>query len=75
MSIKIQGEMYYTIPEVAKALNKTPRTIWKHTKSGKIKGVRIGRPILITQFDIEKFLNTPIITTEKKPQIGFSIIL
>ena len=56
MSIEIEGIKFYTIPETAKALRVTPQTIRAWIKQGKLKGQRIGRPILITENNLKEFL-------------------
>lgn len=52
----IEGIKFYTIPEVAEALNVTSQTIRAWIKQGKIKSQRIGRPILITENNLKEFL-------------------
>lgn len=54
----IEGIKFYTIPEVAEALNVTSQTIRAWIKQGKIKSQRIGRPILITESNLKEFLNS-----------------
>lgn len=56
MSIEIEGITFYTIPETAKALRVTPQTVRAWIKQGKLKAIRIGRPILITESNIKEFL-------------------
>lgn len=63
MGTIIEGIKFYTIPETAKALNVTPQTVRAYIKQGRLKGQRIGRPILITETDLISFLKTP--TTNK----------
>ena len=57
MSTIIEGIKFYTIPEIAEALNVTPQTIRVYIKKGRIKSQRIGRPILITENNLKEFLN------------------
>jgi excisionase family DNA binding protein len=57
MATVIEGIKFYTIPETAQALRVTPQTIRAWIKQGKIKSQRIGRPILITENNLRKFLN------------------
>lgn len=54
--MEILGIKYYTIPETAQALRVTPQTIRAWIKQGKLKGLRIGRPILITESNLREFL-------------------
>ena len=56
MSTTIEGIKFYTIPETAKALRVTPQTVRAYIKQGKLKGQRIGRPILITENNLKEFL-------------------
>jgi len=56
MATVIEGIKFYTIPETAQALKVTPQTIRAWIKQGKLKGQRIGRPILITEKNIKEFL-------------------
>jgi len=56
MSTIIEGIKFYTIPETAEALNVTPQTVRAYIKQGKLKGQRIGRPILITENNLKEFL-------------------
>ena len=56
MATEIEGIKFYTIPETAEALNVTPQTVRAYTKQGKLKGQRIGRPILITENNLKEFL-------------------
>ena len=56
MSTTIEGIKFYTIPETAEALRVTPQTIRAWIKQGKLKGQRIGRPILITENNLKEFL-------------------
>lgn len=56
MSTIIEGITFYTIPETAEALQVTPQTVRAYIKKGKIKSHRIGRPILITEKNLKKFV-------------------
>ena len=56
MATVIEGIKFYTIPEVAEVLNVTPQTVRAYIKQGKLKGQRIGRPILITENNLKEFL-------------------
>ena len=56
MATVIEGIKFYTIPETAEALNVTPQTVRAYIKQGKLKGQRIGRPILITEKNLKEFL-------------------
>jgi excisionase family DNA binding protein len=56
MATVIEGIKFYTVQDTAKALNVTPQTIRSYLKKGDLKGKRVGRPILITENNIKKFL-------------------
>jgi excisionase family DNA binding protein len=56
MPTTIEGIKFYTIQEIATALNVTPQTIRAWIKRGKLKGQRIGRPILVTEKSLLEFL-------------------
>ena len=56
MATEIEGIKFYTIPETAQALRVTPQTIRAYIKRGKLKGQRIGKPIVITETNLKKFL-------------------
>jgi len=58
MATIIEGIKFYTIQETAEVLNVTPQTVRAYIKQGKLKGQRIGRPILITENNIKEFLKT-----------------
>jgi len=58
MATEIEGIKFYTIPEIAEILNVTPQTVRAYIKQGKLKGQRIGRPILITENNLKEFLKT-----------------
>ena len=53
---KIQGITFYTVIEIAQLLDITPQTVRTYIKEGKLKGKRIGRPILITEESLSAFL-------------------
>ena len=56
MAAVIEGIKFYTIQETAEALRVTPQTVRAYIKRGKLKGQRIGRPILITENNLKEFL-------------------
>ncbi len=56
MPTVIEGIKFYRIPEAAEALQVTPQTIRAWIRQGRIKGQRIGRPILITENNLKEFL-------------------
>lgn len=54
---EIEGIKLFTVTEAADTLGITPQTVRAYIKQGKLKGQRIGRPILITENSIKQFLN------------------
>jgi excisionase family DNA binding protein len=58
MPTVIEGIKFYTILETAKSLRITPQTVRTYIKMGKIKGKRIGRPILIKESNLKEFLDS-----------------
>lgn len=68
MSTEIQGNKFYTVQETASLLRVTPQTVRNYIREGRLKGIRIGRPILIPEGDISKALEdlTSIKTTLQK---------
>jgi excisionase family DNA binding protein len=54
---EIEGIKLFTVTETAETLGITPQTVRAYIKQGKLKGQRIGRPILITENSIKQFLN------------------
>ena len=56
MATVIEGVKFYTIPETASALKVTSQTVRAWIKRGRLKGMRIGRPILITENNLKEFL-------------------
>lgn len=53
---EIEGIKLYTVQETAQLLGTTPQTIRAYVKSGKLRGQRVGRPILITEGSIKEFI-------------------
>jgi excisionase family DNA binding protein len=43
---------------ISTALQVTPQTVRAYIKTGRLKGKRIGRPILITENNLKEFLQT-----------------
>ena len=56
MGIVIQETTYYTVQEIAQALYVTPQTVRTYIKQGRLKGLRIGWPIFITEHNLKEFL-------------------
>lgn len=56
MPTLIEGIKFYTVAEAAAALHVTATTIRAWIKNGKIKSMRIGRPIFITEMHLKAFM-------------------
>jgi excisionase family DNA binding protein len=54
---EIEGIKLFTVTETADSLGITPQTVRSYIKQGKLKGQRVGRPILITEGSIKMFLS------------------
>ena len=61
---EIEGIKLFTVTETAELLGITPQTVRSYIKAGRLKGQRIGRPILITEGSIRQFLNGGPVPTE-----------
>jgi len=60
MPFFVENVKFYTVAEIAKALQVTPQTVREYIKRGRIKGQRIGRPILVTEQSLRAFLQETI---------------
>lgn len=49
---------FYTVPEVAKMMHVTADHIYRVTKSGELGTYKIGRKVLISQEQLERWLST-----------------
>jgi excisionase family DNA binding protein len=56
MATEIEGLKFYTVIEASKALNITTQTTRKYIKQGRLKAVRVGRPLYITEKSLKEFL-------------------
>lgn len=57
MGMTIENVKLYTVQEAASILHVTEQTVRAYVKSGKLKGQRIGRPILISEGAIRELVN------------------
>jgi len=57
MAIVIEGVKFYNIQETAQALQVTPQTIRAYIRQGRLKSIRIGRPLLITEKNLREFIS------------------
>jgi len=53
---EIEGIKLFTVTETAELLGITPQTVRTYVKAGRLRGQRVGRPILITERSIRQFL-------------------
>jgi excisionase family DNA binding protein len=56
MPTTIENIKFFTVTEAAELLKITPQTVRAYIKRGKLKGQRIGRPILITETALRNFI-------------------
>ena len=56
MSTIIAGIEFFNVMEVAKLLNISIPTVRLYIKKGRLKGQRVGRPILISKESLNEFL-------------------
>ena len=56
MPTVIKNITFYTIQETAEALKVTPQTIRAWIKQGRLKSIRIGKPIFVTEQNLKEFL-------------------
>ena len=69
--IRIANIDFLTVQETAKALGVTPQTVRAYIKQGRIKGNRIGKPILIRSFPLILFPITLRLKTASNDIIHF----
>ncbi len=53
----MEDERFYTIKEVAELLKVSDGAVRKWLKSGKLKGIKLGRIWRIKKSDLEEFVN------------------
>jgi excisionase family DNA binding protein len=56
MPVEIMGVTLYNLKEVAEKLNVSYLTAKTYHKNGRIKGQRIGRSILVTEDELQRFV-------------------
>ena len=56
MPKEIAGETFYNVVELAQELDVTPQTVRAYIKKGRLKGTRVGRPILVKETEVKKLL-------------------
>ena len=59
-------EKYFTTEQVANILQVHPFTILKFIKSGKLKGIKLGRVYRIKESDVQEFLEERMTGTKTK---------
>ena len=59
-------EKFFTTEQVANILQVHPFTILKFIKSGKLKGIKLGRVYRIKESDVQEFLEERMTGTKKK---------
>ncbi len=66
MTLVSNMEKYFTTEQVANILQVHPFTILKFIKSGKLKGIKLGRVYRIKESDVQEFLEERMTGTNKK---------
>jgi excisionase family DNA binding protein len=57
MPTEIMGTKLYNLREVAEVLNVSYLTAKTYHKNGRIKGQRIGRSIMVTEDELQRFVS------------------
>lgn len=57
---EIQGVKFFTVQEIADALDVTTRTVRKYISTGEMKSIRIGRSIYVSELFLREYLGIPI---------------
>jgi len=53
---ELQGVKFYTVQELAEALEVTSKTVRKYISKGELKSIRIGRSIYVSEIFLREFL-------------------
>jgi len=56
MPTEIKGARFYTVLETADELGITTQTVRKYIKEERLKAIRVGRPLYITEESLKNFL-------------------
>lgn len=65
MPKEIAGKTYYTIAEVARALDVTAQTVRAWAKRGRIIAHKMGLPILISEDSLRSFIDSSTVSTSE----------
>lgn len=63
-------EKFLTTEQVADILQVHPFTILKFLKSGRLKGLKLGRVYRIQESDVHDFLEKSLVKTKKQTQVS-----
>lgn len=66
MSTVIANIEFYTVKEVSELLNISTPTVRTYIKQGRLKGQRVGRPILISKENLKEFLQGSFPSSQEK---------
>ena len=66
MSTVIANIEFYTVKEVSELLNISTPTVRTYIKQGRLKGQRVGRPILISKENLKEFLQGSSPSSQEK---------
>ena len=58
MKIQLENKTYYDIPELKKILKVCKRTLYNWIRSGKIKAHKVGGRYLISDEELQKFIES-----------------
>jgi excisionase family DNA binding protein len=53
----VEVPKFYTLKQISKKLNVTERTLLSYLKSGKLKGQKIGQRWIISQRNLDDFID------------------
>ena len=56
----LEGISFLTVKEAAEALRISQQTVRKYVKEGRLKGIRVGRPILVQEESIKALLTSSL---------------
>jgi len=56
MPLEIEGVKFYNVKEIAELIKVDPQTVRAYIKRGRIKAVRIGRELRITESQFKGFI-------------------
>ena len=68
---------FYSLQEIAKILSFNPKTTFRHYQQGKLKGIKVGRQIRISEKNFQNYLNVwpdkKLLTNKKNPYLAKTV--